>query len=77
MRGHNEDSRVYIENKNVYGLLEVANNPTCMDGERNIIAKHRVARQPSNSWRTTKKYVNAANTHECNTERLTWIGIVQ
>ena len=48
-----------------------------MDGERNSIAKHRVARQPSNSWWTTKKYVNATNTHECITESLTWIGIVQ
>ena len=50
LRGHNEDSRVYTENKNVYGLLEVANKPTCMDAERNFIAKHRIARQPSNSW---------------------------
>jgi hypothetical protein len=38
------------ENKNDYGLLEVANKLTCMDGERDFIAKHRVARQPSNSW---------------------------
>ena len=37
-RVHNEDSRVYIENKIVYGLHEVANKPTCMNAERKFIA---------------------------------------
>ena len=60
LRGHNEDTRVYIENKNVYGLLEVANKLTCMDGEWNFIAKSRddpVIRE-------------LAHTHECIAKRL-------